>query len=275
MSSTSSSNQPDPFGFNSECNSGSDTQLMTDTFSNIINSTYTFRCCLDGFGCIDQSGSPFHACGENIVVDSHNLGNYPTLTLCIGGTFEQHACAADGCQAISRSAVISKPCPPQLVDYMKVQPMGSQFACCDSSSCVLGNDYSCASSRSLQICIGDGIGTECINPADLAICSGNFSSASTAGAGGASTSGSNPQIPPPSSPMNSSPAASSPTSSHSGLGPSDIATIVGSTLGVFTSVIGAWLGYREIKKRKLLRRSGLEDEKKDGTPVPAREESSA
>ncbi|PPQ70430.1 hypothetical protein CVT25_004302 [Psilocybe cyanescens] len=176
---------PDPFGFHSQCTKeGIDTQLMTDTFANTINTTFTFRCCSTfiGFGCIDQPVLPFHTCGEA----NQNVADYASMTFCIGGLFEQHACAADGCQQISRAGVISQQCPQQLIDYMKVQPVGAQFACCDSSSCVVGTDYTCPTSRSLQLCVGDGIGAECLNPQNLAICSGNYTS---------TVSGDSPQTP--------------------------------------------------------------------------------
>ncbi|KDR66396.1 hypothetical protein GALMADRAFT_147984 [Galerina marginata CBS 339.88] len=241
--------QPDPYGFNAQCDTEfSDTQLMTDTFANIINATFTFRCCtFTGLpnSCADQTGPPFESCGDT---------SFSYLTLCIGGIFEQHACAASGCQKISPVVASSQQCAQPLVDYMKVQPVGAQYACCDSTSCTLGTDYSCANSRILQLCIGDKDGTECVNPSTSAICSGNYTSAAESTSPGSVTSPGS--ITSPGSVTSPIPLSlSSPSSSsHSGLSASDVATIVGSTLGGITSIVAVVLAVykiRQVKKKKL------------------------
>lgn len=259
--------QPDPYGFYKQCNGGTgavDTQLMTDTFANIINTTFTFRCC-GPLGCIDVTKPPFRGCG----------GNFIYFTFCIGGMGQQHACAGgNSCQQISRSGVTSSQCPVPILDYMRVQPAGAQYACCDSSSCTLGDKYACATSRTLQLCIGDGVGAECINPLTSAICYGYYtpagvvqttpssSSGGFQGATGPAVIGPTPN--PTSQTVDTAPSTTGSTnSSHSGLGPSDVATIVGSTLGVFIPAVGLWLGYRKIKQKKARKERADEDEQQE------------
>ncbi|GLB34538.1 hypothetical protein LshimejAT787_0201030 [Lyophyllum shimeji] len=251
-----SMSQPDPFGFKAQCGPWDDTQLMTNTFANAVDAKFTFRCC-GGLGCADQTGPTFQSCSDT----SFRLGNYNFFTFCIGGIGEQHACAGTHCQQISWvNTAKSSPCAQPLLDFMKIQPSGAQYACCDATSCTPGTDYACAGSRSLQLCVTDGGGAECVNPANNAICSGNYTSVTVVPPGPSSTSSTGLS---PTSPINyasttQSRSVSSDTSSllpsssaaHSRLSASDVATVIGSTIGGVTSILGVGLAIWKYKKEK-------------------------
>ncbi|KDQ51339.1 hypothetical protein JAAARDRAFT_532145 [Jaapia argillacea MUCL 33604] len=226
---------PDPYGFRQSCGSWTDTQLMTDTFSNLGNTTFTFRCC-GGLGCKDQTGPVFQSCSDV----TYSAGNFPYPTFCIGGLNQQHACAATNCQKIDWSGATSPGCAQSIVDFMNVQPPGAADACCDSTGCIPGNDYACTSSRSLQMCVSDGYSVECIDPRANTICSGNFTNP-VAINGGSSTA-------PPAAAQTTTSSSSSGGGGGGGLSASDKATIAGSILGGVASIVAIVTGIRKCSK---------------------------
>jgi len=158
-----------------QCGPRLDLRLIADTMAGLQNGTFTLRCGGEDSGFTDQITPALSDCG----ISTPPSGRHPFATFCIGGPHQQHACSAGRCNFVDWSHR-SATCSWLIMEYAGAQPPGLAGLCCDTESCTQSStNFTCSSSASLSLCVVDGVGLECVEPHDLSICSGNFSTAAS------------------------------------------------------------------------------------------------
>lgn len=150
-------------------------QLATDVLANDNNQSFIFDCTNTY-----SSSLPIEPCGYS-------------LTFCIGGHDQQHACSLGECTIIDWSNAHAGECPGPVTRYANTwQTAGLAPACCDGSLCVppTPKSYNCSSNAiDLWLCVVEvGNSAECVKPIDSSICSTNFTGSVALPSGSVSSS---------------------------------------------------------------------------------------